>query len=113
MSGLKETFELGKYLRVPITGRSPKVKYYQYLVQKVKNKLSNWRDNQLSFAGRATLANSAMEALPTYTMMSNKVPKTCLKEIQKTQSNFIWGDREGERHLHTIKWSEIDKPKND
>lgn len=33
-----------------------------------------------------------MEAILIYLMMTNLLPKSCIKEIQKLQRGFIWGD---------------------
>lgn len=41
-SGFRELFGLGKYLGIPLTGRSPKKADYDYLIDMVKNKLSSW-----------------------------------------------------------------------
>lgn len=78
-----------------MTRRSPKVADYQYLVEKVKLKLSNWNRNQLSMTGRITLAKSVLESTPTYTTMSSMIPKICLKNIQMSRRNFMWGDNDG------------------
>lgn len=64
-----------------MTGKISKGKDYYYLIEKVKNKLSRWRENHLSFIGRVTLAKSMLEALPTYIMMSTAMAKYCLKDI--------------------------------
>lgn len=40
-SGLKEVKELGMYLGVALTGQSPKVKNYLYLIEKVRSILAN------------------------------------------------------------------------
>lgn len=57
-SGLKETRRLDMYLISPITSRCPKVVDYHHLVEKIKMKLSNWKNNHLSMAVRATLAKT-------------------------------------------------------
>lgn len=88
-SGLKETRDLGIYLGVPLTCQHPKAKHYQYLINKVRAKLTSWKNNQLSFAGRVTLTKSVLEALPTYAMMSSRIPIKCIKEIHKIRINFI------------------------
>ncbi|MCH82962.1 putative ribonuclease H protein [Trifolium medium] len=75
-------------------------------------KLANWKARQLSFAGRVTLAKSVIEAIPIYPMMTNKIPKSCLEEIQKLQRNFIWGDRDGVKKYHAIGWEMVTKPKD-
>lgn len=56
ISGFHEKRNLGKYLGVPLTGKAPTRQDYLYLVDKVLNKLSGWKANNLSFAGRVTLS---------------------------------------------------------
>jgi hypothetical protein len=92
MSGFRETDDFGKYLGVPLNGRSPKKPDFQYMIDQVSTKLAAWKANHLSFAGRVTLAKSVIEAVPIYPMMSTKIPKACLDEINKLQRQFIWGD---------------------
>jgi hypothetical protein len=92
ISGFKETTEFGNYLGVPLTGRATKRSDFQYILDQVTAKLSTWKAKQLSFAGRVTLAKSVKEAVPIYPMMSTKIPKSCLEDIQKMQRQFIWGD---------------------
>ncbi|KAK2417536.1 hypothetical protein QL285_039824 [Trifolium repens] len=67
---LKETQHIVKYLRVPALGRAPKVHDFQYLVEKVKGRLTWWKAKQLSLARRITLAKSVIQAIPIYPMMS-------------------------------------------
>jgi ribonuclease HI len=111
-SGLKETQSLGNYLGVPALGRAPRVQDFQYLVEKVKNRLAGWKAKQLSLAGRITLAKSVIQAIPTYPMMSMSIPKSCLQEIEKAQRAFIWGDTEDKRKAHVISWNTLTQPKD-
>lgn len=110
-SGFKETSSLGTYLGVSISGKHPRVKYYQYLVKKVQSKLAHWKRNHLSFVGRITLVKVVIEALPTYTMMSVPIPQACIKKIQHCQRSFIWGDSLEKKHLHSICWCILTKDK--
>ncbi|WJX55356.1 Protein DETOXIFICATION 41 [Trifolium repens] len=111
MSGFRESNQLGKYLGVPLKGRAPRREDFQYVIDQVSAKLTNWKAQHLSFAGRVTLAKSVIEAIPIYPMMTNKIPKSCLEEIQKLQRNFIWGDRDGVKKYHAIGWEKVTKPK--
>lgn len=95
--GLKETEEFGMYLGVPLTGLHPRVKHYQYLIDKVRA-LASYKGKHISYVVRVTLAKTMIEALPTYTMMSNKTSTTCLKEIHKTKRNFIWDHSEHDKN---------------
>jgi hypothetical protein len=44
-------------------------------------------------------------------MMSSKIPKTCLDDIQRLQRKFIWGDTEDRRKYHAVSWKNITTPK--
>lgn len=111
LSGFKEVQGLGKYLGIPLTGRAPRVGDFAYLVESVKKRLSGWKASQLSFAGRVTLVKSVIEALPLYPMMATTIPKTCLREIQQLQRNFILGDSRDHRKFHAVNWNVVTKPK--
>jgi ribonuclease HI len=108
-SGFSVTNEFGKYLGVPLVGRAPKRHDFNYLIEQVSSKLAAWKATQLSFAGRLTLAKSVIEAVPTYPMMSSKIPKAY--EIQRIQRNFLWGDTDQKRRYHAVKWDTVTTPK--
>lgn len=92
--GFKETNSFGKYPGVPLTRKYLRKDDFNYLIEKISNKLSNWKAKNLSFACRVTLSKSVMEEILVYPMMNNMLPKRCINEIQKLQHNFIWGDIE-------------------
>jgi hypothetical protein len=75
LSGYRESNSLGKYLGVPLTGRAPRRQDFEYVIDQVNAKLMHWKANQLSFAGRVTLAKSVLEAVPIYPMMTNIIPR--------------------------------------
>jgi hypothetical protein len=107
ISGFHVTGDFGKYLGVPLIGRAPKRRDYQYLVDQVSAKLARWKATQLCFAGRLTLAKSVMEAVPIYPMMSARIPKSCLDDIQRMQRNFIWGDTPQKKQYHVVGWDKV------
>lgn len=94
-AGFREVATFGKYLGVPLSGKAPRKQNFDYLVEKVRAKLTSWKAKNLSYAGRLTLAKSVMEAIPIYPMMSGAIPPACLKEIEKIQRGFVLG---GTRH---------------
>lgn len=68
-SSFREVDDLGFYLGVSLSGNSLRISNFQFIIGKVCAKLSNWKCNQMSFAGKVTLAKSVIEALPTYYLM--------------------------------------------
>lgn len=110
-SGFRETFYLGTYSGVPLSGKSPKIKYFLYSIEKVQAKLAHWKLIQLSFVGRVTLAKDVLEVIPTYTMMYVPIPQDCINKIHQCQRSFIWGDSNKKKLLHIIRWSIISRDK--
>ncbi|MCH81009.1 non-LTR retrotransposon transposase, partial [Trifolium medium] len=96
---------------VPLHGRAPKRSDFQYILDQVSAKLSTWKAKQLSFSGRVTLAKSVIEAIRIYPMMSLRIPKSCLEEIQRLQRQFIWGDTDQKRRYHAVGWDKVTVPK--
>lgn len=111
-SGFKETAHLGRYLGVPLIGRAPRQADFRGLIEKVRNKLSGWKADHLSFTGRVTLSKAVIQAIPVYTMMTMPIPKSCLNEIQRLQRRFVWGDNNQSRKWHAVKWSVVTMPRH-
>ncbi|MCI11192.1 putative ribonuclease H protein, partial [Trifolium medium] len=44
-------------------------------------------------------------------MMSSKIPKSCLDDIQMLQRSFVWGDTEQKKRFHAVGWEKITVPK--
>ncbi|CAN1152790.1 Putative ribonuclease H protein At1g65750 [Linum perenne] len=69
-----ETDDLGCYLGVPILHSRVTKETYQYIIERMQNKLAGWKRNSLSLAGRVTLALSVLNAIPTYAMQTSALP---------------------------------------
>jgi hypothetical protein len=110
-SGFREATSLGKYLGIPLIGRAPRRNDFEYLVNKVRSKLSGWKTTHLSFAGRVTLAKSVIQSIPIYSMMTIPIPKSVFMDIHRLQRNFIWGHEDGQRKMHMINWDTLLLPK--
>jgi hypothetical protein len=111
VSGFRVTPSLGKYLGVPLNGKAPKRVDFQYIISQLQSKLTTWKANNLSFAGRVTLTKSVMEAIPIYPMMTTMIPSSILKEAQRLQRSFIWGDSATSRRYHAVSWDMVTRPK--
>lgn len=83
--------DFGKYLGFPIFPRKPCNRDFQFIVYNLNNKMVGWKIKFLNMAGRATLAKSYLNIIPTHVMQYISIPSKILKTIDKTQRNFIWG----------------------
>lgn len=110
-SGFPLTSDLGKYLGVPLVHKRVTKATYHHLIEKFQQRLSAWRANCLSFAGRTTLVKAVVAALPAYTMKTSLLPEGVCLELERLQRRFVWGDAEGCQGYHSVSWDKICKPK--
>lgn len=53
--GFQRAADLGRYLGVPVGQHGSRGSTYNYVLDRAKQRMSSWKCNQLSFAGRLTL----------------------------------------------------------
>lgn len=49
----------------------------------------HWTINKLTFGRRVTLANSTLEAIPIYLIMTSIIPKGCIDEIKNNNNACV------------------------
>lgn len=70
-----------------------RVNTWRHLVDKIRKRLSSWNNSWVSFGGRITLIKSVLNSLAIFTLSFYKAPLKVIREINKIQSNFLWGKR--------------------
>ncbi|WCJ29110.1 LINE-1 retrotransposable element ORF2 protein [Euphorbia peplus] len=103
---------LGKYLGVPLLHDRVKLSTFAETVNRMQSKLSSWKANSLSLAGRATLVQSVTSASPNHIMQTNMLPSGVLNKMEKMNRNFIWGNKDQKQKIHLVPWETICKPKD-
>lgn len=103
---------LGCYLGVPLLHSQQREDTYAYLIDKVRKRLSTWKSKQLAFAGRVTLVQLVLPAIPSYTMQTVLLPKSVCDKIEQLMRNFIWGATDQQRKWHTVSWEAMCRPKD-
>ncbi|GJS85892.1 RNA-directed DNA polymerase, eukaryota [Tanacetum coccineum] len=92
------------YLEVPIGNKMSKVNDLKDLIDKFKNRLSNWKIKTLSVGGRVTLLKSVLGSIAIYLMSIFKTPITMLNDIESIRNKFFLGAEMDERKLTWIQW---------
>ncbi|KAE8719829.1 hypothetical protein F3Y22_tig00109925pilonHSYRG00012 [Hibiscus syriacus] len=108
--GFQEVQNLGKYLGVPLLHSQITKASYSYIVSRVGDKLTGWKEKSLSLVGRITLAKTILSVIPSYSMQSMMLPKGICKEIEQLIRGFIWGRTENRGELPLVHWENICKP---
>ncbi|GJY32208.1 RNA-directed DNA polymerase, eukaryota, reverse transcriptase zinc-binding domain protein [Tanacetum coccineum] len=79
-----------RYLCVPLITKKISVKECKPLVDKVCQKLNDWKNKSLSYARRAQLIASILGSMKVYWGSVFLLPKTIVNDIEKLFKRFLW-----------------------
>jgi hypothetical protein len=105
------TNTIAKYLGMPTQIGHSKQAAFNFIMDKIKNKLKGWKERYLSFAGRGTLISDVIQALPPYTMSCFLLPKSLCDRIEQTICKFWWGSTKNHQKVHWKARKDIFKSK--
>ncbi|KAL0301821.1 UNVERIFIED_CONTAM: putative mitochondrial protein [Sesamum radiatum] len=104
--GLQREDQQERYPGLPsVVGRSKKG-VFSYIGDRVWQRIKGWCERNLSQAGKATMIQSVLQAIPMFAMSVFKLPDSLIAEIQGMSSNFFWHNKE-KRKIHWINWSRL------
>lgn len=111
-TGMSETDELGKYLGVPLNTKRVTKATFKELITRVNSKLSHWKANNLSLAGRRVLVQSVSSTMASHVMQSIKLPKGVSNAIDQANRTFLWGGTHESRKTPLVKWDTVCLPRD-
>ena len=109
--GFASTPYLGKYLRFPLKQPGSSFHAYNFILDRVKQKLSGWKANLLSFAGHRVLIQSSLATIPSYIMQCSYLPRRVLDRLDRVNRNFLWGFTKSAKKIHWVGWEKVTKSK--
>lgn len=83
---------------------------YQGILERVENCLSGW-SAKLFLAGRITLTQSMIQALPIYSMQPTRLPTNINNKIENVCRKFIWCGASESKKLHLVNGANLCQPK--
>ncbi|GJU01500.1 RNA-directed DNA polymerase, eukaryota, reverse transcriptase zinc-binding domain protein [Tanacetum coccineum] len=93
-----------KYLGVPLITKRLGIKNCKVLVDKVRDRISNWKNKCLSYDGRLQLIASILESIQVYWCTVFLLPKAILKKIDNLLKCFLWCNGELTRAKKDTLW---------
>jgi hypothetical protein len=99
------------YLGLPISDKKLRKRDLMVWVDKIADRLPNWKARLLSLAGRTALVRHVLSAILVYILMAMNVPKRVIKSIDKIRRGFLWKGRtnvNGESCL--VPWEIVTRP---
>lgn len=99
---IKEDFLL-LTLVLPFLRKMP-VNRFNFILAKVKSTIQNWNHSWISIAGRASLLNSTIFAIPNYLLSIMHLHISTLESISNLARQFLWGKTGNRNGFHSIGW---------
>lgn len=101
-----------KYLGFWLKPSSYKKQDWNWLVAKIEQRISHWSFKWLSRAGRLTLINFVLQAIPVFWVVLTWIPKGILHKIKQICSRFLWSGSKEDTVLPWVAWDKIARPKD-
>ena len=110
--GIQSTRNLGKYLGFPILHQGSNGNAFNFVIERVLEKLAGWKARVLSLVGKRVLISFASTPIVEYYMQCCALPaKVCLV-VDKLKRDFLWGSTQEKRKLYLVNWSTVTLPKD-
>ncbi|GKD65042.1 RNA-directed DNA polymerase, eukaryota, reverse transcriptase zinc-binding domain protein [Tanacetum coccineum] len=90
-----------KYLGVPLITKNIGISECNQLVERVKQKVNDWKNKALSYAGRLQLISSVMASMHISVFL---IPKKTVNDIEKALKGFLWCQRDLKRGAARVAW---------
>nr|GEU36737.1 hypothetical protein [Tanacetum cinerariifolium] len=102
-----------KYLGVPLISTRLAYRDCKELVEKVQNRINNWKNKFLSFDGRLQLIQSVIASMHAYWSSVFILPSHIMSDIEQLVRSFLWCNGEMHRGKAKVAWEDICLPKDE
>jgi len=100
---------ISKYLGLPTELGRSKVQDFNYIMDKIINKLKGWKERKLSFAGRSVLIKVVAQAIHVYVMSCFLLPQEICHKIESVVCRFWWGSKGENIFIHWVRKEKLFK----
>ncbi|GKB15011.1 RNA-directed DNA polymerase, eukaryota, reverse transcriptase zinc-binding domain protein [Tanacetum coccineum] len=100
-----------RYLGVPLITKQISTSDCKPLIDKVKNRISNWKNKSLSYAGKLQLIAAILSSMQIYWAAIFLLPKQVIYEINRLLKGFLWCQGDLTKGKAKVSWDKICKPK--
>ncbi|GJX00307.1 hypothetical protein Tco_0184220 [Tanacetum coccineum] len=95
-----------KHLGVPLISKRLFSKDCLPLIDKVRNKVMDWKNKSLSFAGRLQLISSVIGSMQIYWSSMFILPVAISNDIERLMRDFLWNYGVFKKGKAKVKWSD-------
>ena len=107
MLGINLTPNLGKYLGFSLKHSGSTSQDFNFVVERVQNKLQGWKASLLLMVGRVVMAQIVLSVILAYVMQGCILPARVLNNLDKFNRNFVWGLTDEKKKMHMVNWKQL------
>jgi hypothetical protein len=111
LSGLTKTSRFDTYLGLPALIGKSKRRAFNNIMEKVGQKLTNWKVKFLSQASKEVLLKAVVQAIPTYSMSVFLLPASLCKDLNRLMKQFWWKHMANSSGIHWMSWERMGRAK--
>ena len=102
-----------RYLGIPLITSKLKKQDCESLVAKISARITSWKSQFLSYAGRTLLINSVLAGIQYFWAGMFILPKSVLKQLTQLMSRFLWTGHVDSSYGAKIAWEKVCRPKEE
>ncbi|KAG7542496.1 Reverse transcriptase domain [Arabidopsis thaliana x Arabidopsis arenosa] len=102
-----------RYLGLPLVTKRLTSTDYSPLLEHIRKKIGTWTARFLSYAGRLNLVSSVLWSICNFWLAAFRLPRECIKEIDKICSAFLWSGPDLNAHKAKVAWEAVCRPKKE
>ncbi|WOL16334.1 hypothetical protein Cni_G25121 [Canna indica] len=96
-----------QYLGDVLTPKRLSLKLQNKICEKVDSKIDHWAKDLLSQAGKTTMTNIVICAIPVYTLMTSWVNEKVCEKIDTSAMSFFWAKDNNMKSAMMVSWKRI------
>nr|XP_043619780.1 uncharacterized protein LOC122591584 [Erigeron canadensis] len=100
-----------KYLGVPLVSTRLTYQDCIVLVERVRNRVLDWKNKFLSFAGRLQIVQSVLSSMHVYWASVFILPAKVIQKIEKIMRGFLWSQGTLQKGKAKVAWEVVCLPK--
>lgn len=106
--GVREAEVPGRYLGLPMHIGKNKAAEFNFILERIDQKLQGWDKHTISKAGKVTLLKTAAQAIPNFWMNIMLIPNTVFEQIERRMNAFWWGKGGSNgKGIHWLAWDKL------
>ncbi|GJZ80021.1 putative RNA-directed DNA polymerase, eukaryota, reverse transcriptase zinc-binding domain protein [Tanacetum coccineum] len=102
-----------KYLGVPLVSSRLIFQDCKELIEKVQNRVNDWKNKSLSAAGRLQLIRSVLSSMHIYWASMFILPSCVLNDIEQLMRGFLWCQGRLKKGRAKVSWDLVCRPRNE